>query len=575
MWYTKRVMTSMVLTRKVYTKRVMTSMGVWYTKRVMTSMGADKEGVCVVHEEGDDEHRVDKEGGCVVHEEGDDEHGCVVHEEGDDEHRVDKEGGCVVHEDGDDEHGCVVHEEGDDEHRADKEGGCVVQEEGDDEHEREVLEEDEEQNDMEDIVEVGQQFPPDHPFLVGLKQYLTSRHGKRRSEREANQICSAVSRYLSFASPELDPQNLYNIQKLDTYLRNMEVQGMKASTQHAALCRLKQGLTYVNLSLDPLETVRAEKCLTLLTNWLSTLAKEARVAKRTHLEDMSDNPSPSFSVIDRFTTSEMMVQNLQSAVVKLRKGKTVTQADLRRIMLWLAGSLLHSNAQRPGAVTNATLEEYEAATVSSVGRETYKTFLVSNHKTGTTGRAKLTADRNLITHLDTFVTHIRPALEGSSSKLLFPNREGKSLDHLSRHVQRLASSLRIDLPPTATATRHAAATAVADQPETERTKVAVAMSHSRRTQELYYSLKKGKRDAVEGYRVLEGCRKGEREGRDQASARAFTQDETEVVTDYFSLHISSGKPPAIDECREFIKQHPLQRSAKQVRDKVRNLIGRK
>ena len=200
---------------------------------------------------------------------------------------------------------------------------------------------------------------------MGLKQYLTSRHGKRRSEREANQICSAVSRYLSFASPaELDPQNLYNIQKLDTYLRNMEVQGMKASTQHAALCRLKQGLTYVNLSLDPQETVRAEKCLTLLTNWLLTLAKEARVAKRTHLEDMQ---SPSFSKIDHFTTSEMMVQNLKSAVVKLRKGKTVTQADLQRIMLWLAGSLLHSNAQRPGAVTNATLEEYEAATVSSVG----------------------------------------------------------------------------------------------------------------------------------------------------------------------------------------------------------------
>ena len=139
-----------------------------------------------------------------------------------------------------------------------------------------------------------------------------------------------------------------------------------------------------------------------------------------------------------------MVQSLKSAVVKLRKGKTITQGDLRRIMLWLAGSLLHSNAQRPGAVTNTTLEEYEAATVSSVGRETYKTFLVANHKTGTTGRAKLMADRNLITHLDTFVTHIRPALEGSSSKLLFPNREGKSL---SRHVQGLASSLQIDLAP--------------------------------------------------------------------------------------------------------------------------------
>ena len=48
----------------------------------------------------------------------------------------------------------------------------------------------------------------------------------------------------------------------------------------------------------------------------------------------------------------------------------------------------------------------------------------------------------------------------------------------------------------------------------ERTAVAVAMSHSKHTQELYYSLKKGKKDPVEGYRVMEGIRTAEREGRE-------------------------------------------------------------
>ena len=41
------------------------------------------------------------------------------------------------------------------------------------------------------------------------------------------------------------------------------------------------------------------------------------------------------------------------------------------------------------------------------------------------------------------------------------------------------------------------------------------MSHSKHTQELYYIiLKKGKKDPVEGYRVMEGIRTAEREGRE-------------------------------------------------------------
>ena len=201
-------------------------------------------------------------------------------------------------------------------------------------------------------------------------------------------------------------------------------------------------------------------------------------------------------------------------------------------MIWLAGSLLHLNAQGPGAITNTTLEEYRAATVSTIGRESYTTIIVENHKTATTGRAKLTSGHCLtklldlfVTRLrpllegstsellfpkltsghcltkllDLFVTRLRPLLEGSTSELLFPNRDGNPIDHLSRHVAKLATKLGCQLPRTATETRHAAATAVAGSSYEERSVVAAAMSHSQRTQHLYYTLKKGKTDAVEVY----------------------------------------------------------------------------
>ena len=413
-----------------------------------------------------------------------------------------------------------------------------------------------------------------HPFLVRLREHLTSRHGKSRSENGAKAICMAVLKYLSFAGTELNPANLYNPQIIDSYLNALEHQEKKATTQHATLCRIKQGLAFVNLSLDTTETTKAEKCLTLITNWLSALGKEAR---RINLEEISEKGSASLTEIERFAKCSEMSVSLRKVVGKIRNQQMTSQHDLRLIMVWLAGCLLHCNAQRPGAVTNASLAEYESATTSKIGRETYKTIIVANHQTATTGRTRLSADSVLSQNLELFAKYIRPKLEWSDSTLLFSNREGKPFDHLSRHVKQLASKFNIDLPKTATETRHAAATAVAGSREPVRNAVAAAMSHSRRTQELYYSLRKGRKDALEGYRVIEGMRQGEegRERQDNTGTRnPFTDAETNTIAAYFSDHISSKTPSTSSECRKFLKEHPLSRSEKQIRDKVRNIIGR-
>ena len=54
----------------------------------------------------------------------------------------------------------------------------------------------------------------------------------------------------------------------------------------------------------------------------------------------------------------------------------------------------------------------------------------------------------------------------------------------------------------------------------------------------------------------------------------FSTEEKQVVSDFFAEHISSGRAPSIDQCREFLRDHPIERTAKQIRDKVRNMIGR-
>ena len=101
--------------------------------------------------------------------------------------------------------------------------------------------ESEEDSDMEDdVVELGGEFRPHQPFLVGLREFL-SHHGKGRSQKKAKQISAAVLEFIAFSGPVLDPKHLYDAKKLDNFLRSLEVQGKKPTTQHAKLCRVKQG----------------------------------------------------------------------------------------------------------------------------------------------------------------------------------------------------------------------------------------------------------------------------------------------------------------------------------------------
>ena len=415
-----------------------------------------------------------------------------------------------------------------------------------------------------------------HPFLLRLKGHLISRHGRGRSPKEARLIVLTVARYLLSCGPQINPQFLYNTNTIDNYLSELESSGKSATSQHATLCRLRQGIHYVSMGLTLAEdSMMAEKCLKVVSNWVATLGKRARADKRVTLEDMSERPSPQLHNITSFARNQQMATLLHSTIEKVTKGEKVPAATSRRIMIWLAGALLHCNAQRPGAVANAALMEYNTATTSTHGRETYKTFLVSRHKTGTTGRAKLTADSHLSRHLDLYVQKIRPTLEGIETGLLFPNQEGKQIDHLSRHISRLAKTLRVDIPQTATKTRHAVATAISEKSEIEREKVATAMSHSVQTQQLYYKMNKGRRDAVEGYRVMEEVRREGGSGRGSGKRTPFTHEESEAISEYFDQHLSTGSEPAISECRAFLENHPLQRTPKQIRDKVRTLLRRK
>ena len=123
-------------------------------------------------------------------------------------------------------------------------------------------------------------FPNSHPFLVSLYEYLQSRHGRSRSEREARQICNDVNRYLYFASPEaLRLEFLLDGSKLHQYLKTLEPV-VQPSTQNAKLNRIRQGIHFLALNLDAAGLFEVQRVEGLIKNWSAVLAKSSRVAVR-------------------------------------------------------------------------------------------------------------------------------------------------------------------------------------------------------------------------------------------------------------------------------------------------------
>ena len=201
-----------------------------------------------------------------------------------------------------------------------------------------------------------------------------------------------------------------------------------------------------------------------------------------------------------------------------------------------------SNHQRPGAVVNVTIDEYRDAKTTTIGRTMYKTFYSKMHKTSTTGRAKPTCSKDLSDILDQYVTHLRPKL--AESQLLFPNKDCRPINHLSRNMAKLGSQFGIDVPM-ATQSCHDAA-AISSAGTEERSAVATVMSHSQRTQERYYQDTKGRKHAAKGYSLMESMREGTISGR--KTWVGFTSEETKVITLYFNDDISAKTAPGIEHC---------------------------
>ena len=108
------------------------------------------------------------------------------------------------------------------------------------------------------------------------------------------------------------------------------------------------------------------------------------------------------------------------------------------------------------------------------------------------------------------------------------------------------------------------------------------MAHSANTEAMYYQAIVGDRHAVSAYNTMTALRDKQQAVQDDGSRddltptkqrrRHYSEKDTKLISKYFARHIREGVSASLRECSQFLKLHPMERSYKNIQDKVKSLM---
>ena len=181
--------------------------------------------------------------------------------------------------------------------------------------------------------------------------------GGKKSDREAKQCITDVSKYLYFASKKniVDWTAIYNARKLKQYLDKLTDDGIQVEGQLTKLERIRYALLFL---LRETETSREQKSMLSdmeqrLKKWESVLRKGRASKQMRREQDMSENPADVSGVAQ--LSDESVVEKVEELVAN---SEELSNKEKDVVASYLLESLLFGNSQRPAAVLNLTMDEY-------------------------------------------------------------------------------------------------------------------------------------------------------------------------------------------------------------------------
>ncbi len=346
------------------------------------------------------------------------------------------------------------------------------------------------------------------------------------------------------------------------------------------------------MDVDSTDYRKAEQTSAILRNWRSSLRKYKNMARIHSMEEQSDGGRTTIVEATEVLNSTAAWGFYERIVQSAEEKAHLSQLDLESATYLLAHAIMINSFQRPGAVINVTMDEFQnAKKETSEGGDVW-VVRVHTHKTQVQGSANLILTGTLMGHMNSYVRALRPLVPGTAkSDLLFLKQGGNQLDHMASRVNVLAKRFGFRFVNSTDMRKVIATQATKNIDPEQKRSITKQLSHAAAVDDTYYNLDvHTTRAAVEAYDLVQAAKAGPSKtpqpgpSRDVPSCDVpeptkgptkripFTTKETKLVEAYFSNVIQKGGTIKMAQAEKFMEQHPeIQRVPKQIVDKVRNL----
>ena len=236
----------------------------------------------------------------------------------------------------------------------------------------------------------------EHPIFYRFENFLIGIDGGQRCQKTGREICIDVSKYAcGSACPTPIWSRLTDRDQLIGYAAKLKRAKIRPEGQLSKLDAICAGLRFLKVHIladesHPLYS-QASRMELVLNGWKSTLRKEKRKLQKVRLQKLSSE-CLSLEEVSTLLECQLLWMHFNQTCIDSERQAAISGSRLDQATIALAASLLFKNWQRPGAVTNATVNEFEAAKVIVKGGEPLYVMSVEHHKTSLEGFAKVVID---------------------------------------------------------------------------------------------------------------------------------------------------------------------------------------
>ena len=420
-------------------------------------------------------------------------------------------------------------------------------------------------------------------FLV----FLQSKDGGTKSDEDATNTTTKVSKFLRFCGSKLEWSHLLDCDKIERFLDKVREAGCGPETERKFVMSIHHALNYVKLCRMKATDHQQHSAITVLqerlAKWRHTLNKQVAENAVQQLEESSQHAKVDLSKVNDLINCKDLWDDFDRAVESAKKRRRPADGTLANSTVALATLLAYKNMHRSGVAINATLQEYRNAREA----DGCKVLNVHKHKTSRQGPAKLVVEELDIPRLEGYVRTLRPLLDPTESlPELFVVPGPARLSNLSWRLKRLGDEYGLTLPTTTRIRKAGASTAASTLDAQGVRLLAKQMAHSTQTAERWYQLKDTASDSVQAFRTIQTVRSTgrvkpravaeEEQLQEEPSSRRmkWTAVQEEAVRDFFSASIEASQAPSINLCEVCAQSHPSLQDVPplKIRDKVKTIL---